>query len=42
MGVLENAFEENVLTTKVDWLLNWATSHRRRPSCRQLESASGA
>ncbi len=24
MGMLENAFEENVLTTKVDWLLNWA------------------
>ena len=24
MGALENAFEENVLTTKVDWLLNWA------------------
>ena len=21
---LENAFEENVLTTKVDWLINWA------------------
>lgn len=24
MGMLENQFEENVLTTKVDWLLNWA------------------
>ena len=24
MALLENAFEENVLTTKVDWLLNWA------------------
>ena len=24
MGLLEEAFEENVLTTKVDWLINWA------------------
>ncbi len=24
MAILENAFEENLLTTKVDWLLNWA------------------
>ncbi len=24
MGILEEAFEENVLTTRVDWLLNWA------------------
>lgn len=24
MGLLENKFEENVLTTRVDWLLNWA------------------
>ena len=24
MGILENKFEENILTTKVDWLLNWA------------------
>jgi NADH-quinone oxidoreductase subunit B len=23
MGFLENKFEENVLTTRVDWLLNW-------------------
>ena len=23
MGLLERQFEENVLTTKVDWLLNW-------------------
>jgi NADH-quinone oxidoreductase subunit B len=24
MSLLEQAFEENVLTTKVDWLINWA------------------
>jgi len=24
MGLIEHQFEENVLTTKVDWLLNWA------------------
>jgi len=24
MGILENKFEENILTTKVDWLLNWS------------------
>ncbi len=24
MGLIENQFEDNVLTTKVDWLLNWA------------------
>ena len=24
MALLENQFEENVLTTKVDWLINWA------------------
>ena len=24
MGVIENQFEDNVLTTRVDWLLNWA------------------
>ncbi len=24
MPILQNAFEENLLTTKVDWLLNWA------------------
>lgn len=24
MGLLENKFDENVLTTRVDWLLNWA------------------
>lgn len=24
MGIIENKFDENVLTTKVDWLLNWA------------------
>ena len=24
MGILENKFEENFLTTRVDWLLNWA------------------
>ena len=24
MGLLENQFDENVLTTRVDWLLNWA------------------
>ena len=24
MGILEKQFEENVLTTKVDWLINWA------------------
>ena len=24
MALLEEAFEDNVLTTKVDWLLNWA------------------
>ena len=24
MGIIENQFDENVLTTKVDWLLNWA------------------
>ena len=23
MGILEQSFEENVLTTKVDWLINW-------------------
>ena len=23
MGFLEKQFEENVLTTRVDWLLNW-------------------
>jgi len=23
MGFLEKQFDENVLTTKVDWLLNW-------------------
>ena len=24
MSLLQNSLEENVLTTKVDWLLNWA------------------
>ena len=24
MGLLENRLEENVLTTRVDWLINWA------------------
>ncbi len=24
MGLLENKFEDNLLTTKVDWLVNWA------------------
>ena len=24
MGLIEHQFEENVLTTRVDWLLNWA------------------
>ena len=24
MGILEHKFEENILTTKVDWLLNWS------------------
>ena len=24
MGILEQSLEENVLTTKVDWLINWA------------------
>lgn len=24
MGIVEHSFEENLLTTKVDWLVNWA------------------
>jgi NADH-quinone oxidoreductase subunit B len=32
MGLLEEALEENVLTTKVDWLLNWARSSSLWPA----------
>jgi NADH:ubiquinone oxidoreductase subunit B-like Fe-S oxidoreductase len=35
---LENQFEENVLTTKVDWLINWA----RLSSIWPMSSASPA
>jgi NADH-quinone oxidoreductase subunit B len=24
MGVMENRFEENILTTSADWVFNWA------------------
>ena len=26
MGVLENSLPESILTTRVDWMVNWARS----------------